>query len=360
MKILVVNFMQIGDLILTTPVFRALRNACPDAFLAAAVNKAFAELVSNNPCLNQVFQLDKSSWKSFFSLLRQVRALHFDLCINLNRSERASAFAALSGAKSIIGYAKPPFSFLFNEVLINKNQEMHQVFAHFRVLNVAGFTDLKHNGLEIFLPKTATDFASNFFCKHFPANAKVIAFNIGASWSSKRWPPHYFAQVAESFLMRGFHVVFLGSKSDLPLVNLCTSLIINKSNLHIFTGRFSLIQLAAFFDHCYLLITNDSGPMHIAVARNLPSVSVFGSSPVTGFFPFANNHYLIKSPAPCHPCRNHSCKLLNDDFMTCMFSVPPSVVFFFSLLLLSSGGFPDKKSPQPPCDYYCNVVHLDK
>lgn len=155
MKILVINLMQIGDLVLTTPVFRALRNACPDAFIAAAVNKQFAELVLHNPCINHFFLIDKASHRSFLHNLKLARSFHFDIALNLNRSERAQAFAVLSNSRSLFGYASFPFSIAFSKVIPNRKRIMHQVFAHFQILFAAGFLKLKHNGLEIFAPNNS-------------------------------------------------------------------------------------------------------------------------------------------------------------------------------------------------------------
>lgn len=296
MKILIVNLMQIGDLVLTTPVFRALKSAHPDFFLAAAVNKNFAELVRFNPFLNQVFEVDKSSWTNSLKVIRAIRAGHFDLCINLNRSERACAAATLSGATRIVGYAKPPFSLFFDTVCPNLKRSVHQVISHFKVLDAAGFH----------LPLAKSDvFIGNTTLEPLPDN--IIAFNVGASWPSKRWLPCYFASVANHFLNRGFHVAFLGSKADSPIVDECLAFIPDKSNVLVLTGKLSLLELAAFFDKCRLLVSNDSGPLHIAAARDCPAVSIFGSSPTIGFAPWNHNHVIIKSPAPCHPCYQHSC-----------------------------------------------------
>ena len=237
---------------------------------------------------------------------------------------------------------------------------MHQVYSHFKVLDVAGFHNLSNFGLEVFIPDTILSDMRTFFRANFPDAASVIAFNVGASWTSKRWHPEYFAEVANALLERGFHIAFLGSKADLPIVNQCLSFITPSERLHMFTGQFNLLQLAAFFDFCHLLITNDSGPLHIAVARNLPSVSIFGSSPVMGFYPFSNHHILIKTPVPCHPCYKHTCPLSNDSFMQCMRSVPPEVVLKYSLELISTFNRAAKDLPRINDDYECKVIDLAK
>ncbi|MBD3878238.1 MAG: glycosyltransferase family 9 protein [Quinella sp. 1Q5] len=351
MKILIVNLMQIGDLVLTTPVFRAIKSAYPDSFLAVAVNLQFADLVKFNPFLNRIFTVDKHSLKSFLHTVNDIRKEHFDLCLNLNRSERASALAALSGAKRICGYAKPGFSLFFDSVSPNLKRVIHQVQSHFKVLVAAGFAPLPIPKSDVFLGDTHLNIS-------LPNN--IVAFNVGASWPSKRWLPEFFAYVANQLICRGFTVAFLGSNADALIVKQVTNLISPSLRLLVFTGKFSLLQLAAFFDHCRLLISNDSGPLHIAAARNLPAVSIFGSSPVIGFKPWLYSHFLIKSPAPCHPCYLQNCPLQGKDCLRCMKLISPEVVLKYSLELLSSFDKPAKDLPQIQGAYDCKVIDLAK
>lgn len=350
--------MQIGDLMLTTPLFHAIKHHDTHIYLALAANKAFKELVQHNPYIDQFFFHDKHSLKDLLNIACAVRQKHFDLCINLNRNERASALAAASGAKRIIGYSKPGFSLFFDSVLPNLKNEMHQVYSHFNVLDKAGFHNLFNPGLEIFIPDNILAEMNRFWFQHFHTSDKVVAFNVGASWPSKRWLPEYFAQCADALIERGYHVAFLGSADDLPIVNHCVSFMHNKP--HIFTGQFSLLQLAAFFDHCHALLTNDSGPMHIAVARNLPLVSIFGSSPTIGFSPFSANSFLIKSPTPCHPCFLHSCPNSSSNFMACMYSIIPNLVTKFLFTILDLYQLPAFKIPRISGAYLCKIIETDK
>lgn len=341
--------MQIGDLVLTTPLFRAIKAAYPNYFLAAAVNSNFADLVRFNPFINLLFDINKRSFSSTRYALHTIRNLNFDLCINLNSSERASTLAIASGAKLIVGYANFPFSLFFNLVSPNLNRVMHQVRSHFLVLRQAGFLNLNLQKSDVFLGNTTLNL-------NLPDN--IVAFNCGASWPSKRWLPEFFAQLANALIQRGFYIAILGSSSDLPIAQLVASLIHDKSHLLSFTGKFSLLQLAAFFDKCKLLISNDSGPLHIAAARNLPAVSIFGSSPTIGFAPWLNSHILIKSPAPCHPCYKHVCPRRGDSFMACMKAIPPDFVLNVSLDLLASRD--TSTHDQHFGDFDCKIIDLAK
>ncbi|MBR2775205.1 MAG: glycosyltransferase family 9 protein [Selenomonadaceae bacterium] len=355
MKILVVNLMQIGDLVLTTPVFKALKLHNPNNFIAAAVNKQFAQLVQFNPFLNRVFTIDKHSLSQSFHTLKLIRRERFDLCINLNRSERACAVSILSGANLIIGYSKSLFYPFFDSVCPNLKRSVHQIISHFNVLDKAGFHDLPIPNTDVFIGDTNLD---SFMKSNFPHKPQIVAFNVGASWLSKRWLPEYFAKVASHLINRGFHVAFLGSIDDLPLVKLCTSSIPYSNRLHVFTGQFSLLQLAAFFDHCRLLITNDSGPMHIAAARNLPALSIFGSSPTIGFSPRLHSHTILFSSLRCQPCYKQKCE--GREYMKCMKIISPEVVIKYALEMLAQFDKPAKDLPIIEGAYDCKIIDLAK
>ena len=124
-NILVINLMHIGDLMLVTPVLRTLRSFYPKARLTLLADKKLRDLVEYNPHIDECMLIDKKGKDdhlgAFIKFIGKVRAKKFDLVINLHRNERASALAAFSGAKRIVGYSKPGFSLFFDEVLPNKN-----------------------------------------------------------------------------------------------------------------------------------------------------------------------------------------------------------------------------------------------
>lgn len=121
-KILVINLMHIGDLLLTTPVLRVLRINFPDSHITLLADKKLADLVKLNPNLDDCLFIDKkgddNNIPNFVNFIAKVRSRHFDLVINLHRNERASTLAAFSGGNFIIGYAKPIFSLFFDKVFL--------------------------------------------------------------------------------------------------------------------------------------------------------------------------------------------------------------------------------------------------
>ena len=379
MKILVINLMHLGDLMLVTPALTTLRKNFPTAHLTLLADKKLADLVQYNKNLDECILIDKKGvddhLPSFIKFIFKIRAEKFDLVINLHRNERASALAAFSGAKRIVGYSKPGFALLFDKVLPNPSiarhikrgfkveympGTQHQVQSHFDVLRQAvGVEKIYDNGLEMWIPAETEREAAKIFRDNF-GERKVVAFNVGASWLTKRWLDSYFAECADILIERGFGVAFLGGTMDKEIVSGCVAKMRHKDSdrLKIFTGTFSLAMLAGFLDNCVLFLTTDSGPMHIGVARNIPIVTMFGASPVPGFYPYDAKDILIKSPEPCHPCGQHTCPRAGEDNLACMKKIPVAVVMKYVDELLAAYGRPAKEIPRVHGAYQCKVVDV--
>lgn len=366
-KILVINLMHIGDLLLVTPILRTLRANFPSAHIALLADKKLADLVQYNRNLDECIFLDKKgaddNVPNFVRFIKRIRAENFDLVINLHRNERASALAAFSGAKKIVGYSKPGFSFFFTQVLPNLKAVKHQVQSHFDVLTQAvGIEKIDDGGLEMWIDAESKARADKIFAENFSAGTKVVAFNIGASWLTKRWIDSYFAACADNLLERGYGVAFLGGGMDKEIVSSCVGQMAQKNSplLKIFTGELTLAEVAGFLDNCALMLTTDSGPMHIGVTRNIPIVTMFGASPVPGFYPYDAKDVLIKTPEPCHPCGKHICPRSGAENLACMKKIPVEVVMKFVDELLAAYGQPAEKIPRVYGKYQCRVIELEE
>ena len=382
--ILVINMMHIGDLMLVTPALRALRSAYPDAQITLLTDKVLKPLVAENRCIDKCLAYDKHGrGRTLHALLKfiaAVRQRHYDLVINLHRNERASAIAAFSGAKRIIGYSKPFFSLFFDKVLQNPSIAhhigwgpngifpphryvpgwKHQVEAHFDVLREgAGIKEIDDRGLELWVPIDTEEKAELLWETEFQPGEKVVAFNIGASWETKRWPTEYFAACAHQLIHEGYAVAFFGGPGDIKLVEMCTHQIPEQHSdkIHVFTGKVSLTMLAALLSRCCLMLTTDSGPMHVGVAMNVPIVTMFGASPVPGFYPYDSKDILVQADVPCHPCGLHECPREGAENFACMRGITPEVVMrYVEELLEKYRGTPARELPPHPGQYKCRVV----
>ena len=377
-NILVINLMHLGDLMLVTPVLRTLRTNYPTAKISLLVDKKLADLVQYNKHIDECILIDKKGVDdhliSFVKFIFKIRAKNFDLVINLHRNERASALAAFSGANKIVGYSKPGFSLFFDKVMPNPSiahhlksgfktryvpGSQHQVKSHFDVLREAlDITQIDDGGLEMWIPKEVEEDTTKIFNDNFKPNDKVIAFNIGASWLTKRWLDSYFAECADRLIDDGYAIAFLGGPMDIEIVNSCISKMKHRDSnkVKVFTGKLSLAQVAGILDNCVLFLTTDSGPMHIGVARNIPIVTMFGASPVPGFYPYDAKDILIKAPEPCHPCGQHQCPRDGEDNLACMKKIPVDIVMKYIYELLNKYGQKARDIERIYGKYKCRVV----
>lgn len=341
-KILVINLMHIGDLLLVTPVLRTLRANYPQAHITLLVDKKLQDLVKYNKNIDELMVIDKKGFhnkiNTYLGFSWGVRQRKFDLVVNLHANERASFLAAFSGAKKIVGYSTYGLHWLFDQVIENRKAIKHQVEAHFDVLReTLGVRQINDRGIEMWLDEQAEQKANEMWERAFAFGdgndqmqyPRVIGFNIGASWPTKRWRHEYFAQLADRFLEEGYGVAFFGGPMDVELVEQTIALMRNKDNskLKVFTGKMSLLELAALLKKCAVLVTNDSGPMHIAVAMQVPLVSMFGPSPVPGFYPYNDTSVVIRTSLPCHPCGKHKCPIQHE----CMWEIDVDTVYDYTV-----------------------------
>lgn len=372
-NILVINTMHIGDLMLVTPALRTLRANYPKAHIALLTDKPLADLVRCNENIDECILIDKHGRdKGILALIRfirQIRKRHFDLVINYHRNERASAIASFSGGKKIVGYAQPFFHRFFDHWMPNlamadtpKDKVMHQTLCHLKVLQeAAGCTKLDDRGLEMWLPPEEEKKASDLWQKEFAEDDRVVAFNIGASWMTKRWIDAYFAECADRFIEEGYHIALLGGPTDVAIVKACIEKMKEKDSpkVHVFTGKVSLTVLAGLLRRCCLFLTTDSGPMHVGVAMNVPIVTMFGASPVPTFYPYDGKDIVIKTPESCHPCGIHDCPKKGEDHMACMKHIPVDVVMKYSEELLARyDGKSARELPRELGNHQCRIIAL--
>jgi heptosyltransferase-2 len=211
-KILVINLLHIGDLLLATPALRALRAEYPQAHITLLADAKIDALVKYNQHIDELISVDKKGYHNklgnYLRLIADIRHRKFDLVINMHPNERATAIAAFSGAKEIVGYACRGVGILFNRLVINKVFDRnlknrtdipHQVEQHLQMLEQAlGITYSDKGGLDMWLDGAALQKAEELWFTAFgKEQLKVIGLNTGAGWPTKRWTTAGFAAVAD-------------------------------------------------------------------------------------------------------------------------------------------------------------------
>lgn len=320
-SILVVNLMYIGDLLFTTPMLRTLRTTFPDAHIVMLADEKNTGVIKYNQHLSEIISIDKKGYHNklpnYLRLIADIRKRKFDLVINLHANERASAIAAFSGAKQIVGFSAKGFGVFFDSSL-KENIAIHQVDAYLEVLKTIGIDTIENSGLEMWVDEATEERATEIWhgafpiCHYEPGEKKqVIGLNTGGSWPTKRWTKRGFAELADKLLVQGYGIAFFGGPMDVADVNEIVSLM--KYGQHkkvaIFTGKTTLLGMAALVKKCRALVTGDSGPMHIAVSRKVPVIAIFGPSDFRRYAPYMQEGNVIEVGCPCQPCGKHSCNV---------------------------------------------------
>ncbi|MFH0985471.1 MAG: lipopolysaccharide heptosyltransferase II [Candidatus Omnitrophota bacterium] len=280
-RILVTRTDRIGDLVLTTPLFRALREKFPKAWIAAVVFLEHREIVEGNPYLDEVILYDKTGNErgllGQFLFSRKLRSKKFDVVIHAHGTNRMHLAAWLAGIPKRIGYGRRASWALTHVHPYNKKEGQKQEAEY--LFDLLSFLDVKApSRIAPFFPVTDRSVRSfeNLRLFHkIPVDLPWIVLNLSASDVTKMWPVERFAELVTR--MRKDHsCVFLaiGVSADRPLIQKLTQ----HTSVPVFdlSGRLSLGMLGALLKRSALLISNDSGPVHIANAVETPVVSIFG------------------------------------------------------------------------------------
>lgn len=311
-KIIVTFLMHLGDLILTTPFLHALRQAAPDSHITYLVDGKLKEVVENNPYIDEVWTIDKkgkdNNLKALYAMSKRISAGKFDVLINLHPNERCSFIDALADVPCKVGASHFLFRGFFHPWL-KLNRHIHAADMYLEVLSRLGVDSLQHNGLEVYASQAAELFVKEYWrSEQVKPEDKLIGFNIGSAVVTKRWAPHNFAKVADVLAQEGYKTIFFGGTMDEELVREATSLM--QSHPIIATGKFSLGQLADAMKRCAVIITNDSGPMHMAISQKVPIVALYGPSLTTLYGPYTDKAIIVKAIPPCNGCASgmkHQC-----------------------------------------------------
>jgi heptosyltransferase-2 len=278
-NILIVRTDRIGDVVLTTPSITALREQYPNAKIAVLVSPLTRELVDGNSCLDEVLVDDRTGEHKgfgYFKLIGLLRREHFDVAVIYHTKRRTNLACFLAGIPVRIGYKNDKFGFLLNRPVVDTRQkgEKHEAQYCLDILKKVG---IDSSDLKMYLPVNEESilWIERFCDEHeINKNDQLIAIHSGASDPSKRWSEDHFAELIDNLIERySAKIIMTGSFEEKD----GAKRIISAVSGHVIdlTGKTTVGQLAALITRCDLLVSNDSGPVHIAAGVGTPVVSIF-------------------------------------------------------------------------------------
>ncbi len=308
-KILLIRFGSLGDVVLTLPVISTVRRSFPDAYIAMLVGEKSADIVSADDRLDEVIviQREKKGLKGLsetFRIEKFIREKHFDVSIDMQRKFRSSLIAYSAGVKYRIGYHQP-FGFLCNYKVPDRENK-HSVERNLDLLIPLGIKDYDCIP-EMVLSKEDKDFADNYWQLHNLSDSIVFGIFPGAGWRPRCWMPERFAEICDraSAKYNTKTIIFSGPDESDIANNVAQNM---KTKPIIMNDKVTLRQLGAMIEKCDLMLSNDTGPMHISVAVDTPTIALFGPGNYKKFQPIGERHSMVRKDVPCSPCKQFTNK----------------------------------------------------
>jgi heptosyltransferase-2 len=287
-RILVIATTALGDTLWATPSLESLRKSFPKAYIAVLTSRVGEEVLRHNPWTDDIFVLE-----GFFKTWR--RLPKFSDVVVLHASQRyILPLAALLGAERIVGTAgiNKGLDELLTDAVANRCE--HEIVRRLQLVERIGAKRYSER-LSFFLEPE----------EKVAARPGTIALHPGAKDGFKRWPKEHFVVVGQSLQKMGYKIVITGTKGELALREEISRRIVGAKVYE----DFSLRKFAAFLNGVDLLISNDTGPVHLACALGVPVIALYSSTDPKLCGPhLAENSLAIARPATCQPCLKRSCQ----------------------------------------------------
>lgn len=301
MKFLIIRFSSIGDIVLTTPVVRCLKKQVQDAEVHFLVKNSFRPVIEHNPYIDKIHVFDHS-WDL---MIHELRDENYDYIIDLHHNVRTLKVKNALGKKSFSFYKLNIEKYIYTSIKLNVLPKVHIVDRYMKTVESFGVKN-DGKGLDYFISEKEETKKEDIPASHY---AGYIGCVIGAAHGTKQFPVHKWKE----FCQRLDHpIILLGGKQDVAMADEIAS--IDPVKIYNACGKFSINESADLVRKSKVIVTNDTGLMHIAAAFKKPIVSLWGNTvPSFGMYPYYGENYLTaKDQLPydiiqtnklwCRPC----------------------------------------------------------
>lgn len=324
MRILIIHTAFIGDIVLSTPLIKKIKDTYPDSDITYVTTPSGEAILKNNPHLNNIIVYDKrgehKGISGVWQLGKRLRYENFNMVITPHRYLRSSILSWLSRSPIRKGYDIASGSCLFTEK-IKYDRTKHEVE---KLLSFVDPENKKRYEIELYPGEKEKMKGDNLWKENLLEDKKVVVLAPGSKWFTKQWPVEYFNKLAESLKkLSNVRLIVVGGKDEINLP-------IEKENTIDMRGKTSLLELADILSRADVVVTNDSSPIHIASAFKKPRIfALFGPTiEKFGFFPWSLNSKVFQVDGlKCRPCGIHGGKSCPEKHFKCMRDILPEEVF---------------------------------
>jgi heptosyltransferase-1 len=325
MNILIVKMSAIGDVIHTLPALNALRRHFPEARITWLVEEAASSLVMGHEALDRVLVSRRKSWirrlsrsgdwgsiREGYRFIAELRDTEYDLILDFQGLLKSGVLVGLARGKRKVGFGKGmehmERSYLFlNERVRPVSMDHHALVRGLMLLEAIG-VPADEIAYRLPIGEKDRERASRLLMSHGVGRSKpVVVLHPVAQWETKLWRSHRFAALADRLIKEiDAHVVFTGSENDRGTIGAILSHMKNEAvNL---AGNTSLKTLAAIYEKSGLVISTDTGPMHLAAAVGTAVVALFGPTAPWRTGPYGVGHQVVRAGLECSPCFKRQCE----------------------------------------------------
>jgi len=280
-NILIVRADRIGDVVLTTPAIKAISQAYPGARISVLVTPASFDLVNGNPYVDEVLVDDRRGRHKdlfgFLRLAREIRLKQFDLAVIFHTKRRYNLACYTAGVPYRLGYKNNKFGSLLTHPLKDDRPLGTKHEAQY-CMDVLKAIDIEEGELDVFVPvqKEAEEWAFRWMQENNLKSNELIVIHPGSSDPAKCWPAANFALLIDRLIDRyTLKIILIGSSQTVPIAGDILRQMRRPSQIFDLTSKTSLAQMASLLRHSRLLISNDSGPVHVASGVGTGVISLF-------------------------------------------------------------------------------------
>ncbi|MCC6967309.1 MAG: glycosyltransferase family 9 protein [Nitrospira sp.] len=307
-RILLIKPSSLGDIVHAMPTLAALRERFPQADVTWLVKRQWASLVEVIEGVDQICAVEQGLM-GWLGEVPDLRAARFDLVVDLQGLFRSGAMAWLTGCSRRVGFAnaREGSPYCYTQRVAVPAGSMHAVDRYLLVAEALGAARPKAPRFDfIDRAEDRSAVGALLAAAGLAAASPWVAMNVSARWETKRWPPQQFAEAADRLAVaQGIPIVFMGGPAERPETRAVMARMRTKAiDL---TGQTPVGLLPSLLRHAAVLVTNDSGPMHIAAAVGTPVVALFGPTDPVKTGPYGRGHVVLSNPVECRPCFRREC-----------------------------------------------------
>ena len=321
-NILVIELKRIGDILVATPVFRALKNRFPDANIDVIVLPGMENVLYGNNNIHQVLAWDRDKIKENYSAYLQQIKDKYDLAVILhNGTYEVSKLLKEANIPYRIGCTRvgfrEPKGYSLTKQLLPDKKLKHKIEDNLDVLKLININNIEDKNPEAYITKKAEIGTKNLLKKNNITNKDFIVILHTVSWTHPTWFKERFAELADKLIEKyKAKIIFVGAEKEIEFIKEIQSLMKKKSiNL---AGKTSIQELFALIKRVDLVIGIDSASTNIAAAFKTPVIALFGAGDKTIWAPYSENSISIQKDEVCTACMKSECKWKGERYLECM------------------------------------------